>query len=1409
MKTFFARTSSQTISIYFMRKNSIQKFLIATNRLITLLSLGLGFLVLPAAAIASPNAPVAAPTQITFSILNTCGSGDTYNFYLNGTAIGSVGANSSGDCTCGPALQTITASNTALLAGAWNSTGANALRVVKSGGSTYFAWVSAQLTFSTGSSRACYDYKGGDATQTNLCTAEYSNSAFDELLVTSTIFYRDADGDGFGDPNNFITDYNPSPGTAPAGYVTKGGDCEDSDATVPSQAPCLAKPFNKTAPGLGFTQELVASLPDGNPTSGYGFDSHGNPYTYSFNGNLYKIDLSTTVPAPGGIGTVHPLVNLGPIKYRTGSRTGQTIGTVYNFTQYPDGTVYANSSIGVVQVDLETATANSEPLPGSPWGIVVDPQLNSHGHHNIITAGGQVIDPVDHRYLGNCGIGGDGIAIDATGNFIFAAQGFAIYKRTSATGTDLPVFQSIGNYGGNPDGMAFGVVGTDQVVVSNDAGAGTVTMWKFPNNDFTKAPTPTIIASEPVSGEYGDQANVGPDGYFYITYWYRTRFPDGSTNNNTSVVRFGPAGRFLPPTHSDNLSLTPSTDTKTVGESEVLTATLVTTDLSTNQTVPLANTSVTFKVVGGPENGQTFTGTTDANGNVTFTLVNQNGEGDDVVHAQFVDGNGNTQTSNNSVITFVKPTCTVPAFTSCPGNQTANTLSTSCDNAVTYSSTVSVTGSPAPTITYAFTGATTGSGTGNGSGSLFNKGATTVTLTATSSCGSATCTFTVTVTDETAPMVTAPKNVTVSCDGSTAVADNGTATAQDGCDGAPVITHSDASTQDAEATKLGHYKYTITRTWTATDASGNHSSVDQIITVQDVTNPIAKCKSIEVYLGLDGTVSITGAQVDNGSFDNCSPVSLSVSPNSFNTSNVGSNSVTLTVTDVSGNSSTCQTTVTVKKRPTTLAYTGDGSEQYSDQQLLTAVLKDQLTNTVLNSKTISFVIGSQSASGITGVNGIASTNLVITQDPAPVYTVKSTFAGDGTFLPSSDEDPFDILQEDARAYYSGALFASTSGTSSSSATVTLSATVKDISAVSGDPAYDVFKGDIRNATITFVNRDNNTVLASNVPVGLVNLSDITIGAATKNVTLDIGAADAKQFTIGIIVNNYYTRNSSAENTIVTVSKPLDNFITGGGYIVLTSNSAGQKAGTQGTNNNFGFNVKYNKSNTNLQGNINTIIRRMETDNVLHVYQVKGNSMTSLAVNSGIATAKTATFNGKASIQDVTNPLAPVSVDGNATLQVTMTDKGEPGNTDDVGITVWNKNGGLWYSSNWNGVRTINQALAGGNIKVNGASYNAGSSSALTLKANSETMEIAADKLEVQTYPNPTPYSFTISVKSNDRKEKVTLRVANMSGRVVEMRPNIVSGQAVTIGGSYRPGTYVVEAIQGNQKVSVKLIKLPE
>src|SRR5439155_1453616 len=131
---------------------------------------------------------------------------------------------------------------------------------------------------------------------------------------------------------------------------------------------------------------------------------------------------------------------------------------------------------------------------------------------------------------------------------------------------------------------------------------------------------------------------------------------------------------------------------------------------------------------------------------------------------------------------------------------------------------------------------------------------------------------------------------------------------------------------------------------------------------------------------------------------------------------------------------------------------------------------------------------------------------------------------------------------------------------------------------------------------------------------------------------------------GVATGNYLNPTADGDST-VNVYIPQNNFITGGGYLI-NSASAGIYPGASGQRTNFGFNVKYNKSGTNLQGNINTIVR-----NNGRVYQVKGNSMTSLVTQpctaSGCPTQgspSTATFNGKASIQDITNTNNPISID---------------------------------------------------------------------------------------------------------------------------------------------------------------------
>jgi len=82
------------------------------------------------------------------------------------------------------------------------------------------------------------------------------------------------------------------------------------------------------------------------------------------------------------------------------------------------------------------------------------------------------------------------------------------------------------------------------------------------------------------------------------------------------------------------------------------------------------------------------------------------------------------------------------------------------------------------------------------------------------------------------------------------------------------------------------------------------------VTVIDTEEPHALCKNLTVYLDFSGNASITTADVNAGSYDNCM-FEVSASPLTFTCANVGQNPVMLTATDMSGNVSTCMSNVTV------------------------------------------------------------------------------------------------------------------------------------------------------------------------------------------------------------------------------------------------------------------------------------------------------------------------------------------------------------------------------------------------------------------------------------------------------------------------------------------------------------------
>src|SRR5439155_2374105 len=190
----------------------------------------------------------------------------------------------------------------------------------------------------------------------------------------------------------------------------------------------------------------------------------------------------------------------------------------------------------------------------------------------------------------------------------------------------------------------------------------------------------------------------------------------------------------------------------------------------------------------------------------------------------------------------------------------------------------------------------------------FPAGTNTVTWTVRDARGNtATCVQTVVVTDSQPPAITtcpALVNVVVNNGGCGATNVNlGNPVATDNCGGALTITN------DAPASfPLG----TNTVTWTVRDASGNTTTCAQTVVVTDTEPPaITTCPAQVTVVANAGTCAATNVNLGNlVAIDNCggAVTITNDAPASFP---VGTNTVTWTVRDASGNTATCVQTVFV------------------------------------------------------------------------------------------------------------------------------------------------------------------------------------------------------------------------------------------------------------------------------------------------------------------------------------------------------------------------------------------------------------------------------------------------------------------------------------------------------------------
>ncbi len=196
----------------------------------------------------------------------------------------------------------------------------------------------------------------------------------------------------------------------------------------------------------------------------------------------------------------------------------------------------------------------------------------------------------------------------------------------------------------------------------------------------------------------------------------------------------------------------------------------------------------------------------------------------------------------------------------------------------------------------------------NDAPAVFGTGVTNVTWTAVDTLGATnTCVQVVTVIDDVAPTLTCSANVTTNADAGLCTASGvslGQPTATDNCGSVSVV-------NDAPATfPTG----TTVVTWTATDAANNTSTCQQTVTVVDDSPPTLTVPS-DVTVSVDaGLCTASGVNLGQATAtDNCGTVTVVNNvPTLFP---YGITYVTWTATDLSGNTTNAQQSVTVTAPP--------------------------------------------------------------------------------------------------------------------------------------------------------------------------------------------------------------------------------------------------------------------------------------------------------------------------------------------------------------------------------------------------------------------------------------------------------------------------------------------------------------
>jgi hypothetical protein len=162
---------------------------------------------------------------------------------------------------------------------------------------------------------------------------------------------------------------------------------------------------------------------------------------------------------------------------------------------------------------------------------------------------------------------------------------------------------------------------------------------------------------------------------------------------------------------------------------------------------------------------------------------------------------------------------------------------------------------------------------------------------------------------------------------------------------------------------------------------------------------VASCQNISVALNATGNATVTAAQLNNGSTDNCGNLTFSPASLAYTCADAGANTVTLTVTDASGNTGTCTAVVTVTDQsapsfpaPGTIALTtGSGTSCPADATV--SLASNQSVPVATSNSAFTYMVNGVSVNGPTvySDNCSAGNNLSLY-----VWSINNNYAGSGS-----------------------------------------------------------------------------------------------------------------------------------------------------------------------------------------------------------------------------------------------------------------------------------------------------------------------------------------------------------------------------------------------------------------------------